>query len=488
MNTAGPVNTRGRVIVVGLGPAGADLLLPAARAAIEATPPGRRFTRTARHPAVADLAAEGVVFESFDEVYDSALTTQAVYASIADRLTAAAESGDVSYAVPGSPAVAERSVELLRARLADRVVVVPGLSFVDLAWARLGVDPTKGARAADGQWLPTTLGEGPLLIGHCHSTMVLSDVKLALLERLDGEAPVTVLQRLGLPDEAVFSLPLGELDREFEPDHLTSVFVDLPGGVGPGEAWERLVVLIERLRAPGGCPWDAEQTHHSLARHLVEETYEVIEAIDGLPPSAPRGPDPIPEGAYELLEEELGDLACQVVFHATFAREAGAFTITDVLTGIHEKLVRRHPHVFGDVAVTGADQVVTNWEQIKKEEKGRTSLMDDVPKALPSLLYAHKLYRKAESAGLKFTAADVTPALTRLGEPDPPGEEELGEALAALVYLARLTGIDAEAALRGWAGRFKARFQALEAAAEVKGQRLEDLPSEDRLALWDQVG
>src|SRR5439155_4732387 len=139
---------------------------------------------------------------------------------------------------------------------------------------------------------------------------------------------------------------------------------------GPGEAWERLVALIERLRAPGGCPWDAEQTHHSLARHLIEETYEVIEAIEALPASAPGGPDLVPEGAYAALEEELGDLACQVVFHATFAREAGAFTITDVLTGIHDKLVRRHPHVFGDVSVTGADQVVANWEQIKREEKG----------------------------------------------------------------------------------------------------------------------
>ena len=174
------------------------------------------------------------------------------------------------------------------------------------------------------------------------------------------------------------------------------------------------MALIERLRAPGGCPWDAEQTHHTLARHLIEETYEVIEAIEALPASAPgSGPEPVPDGAYEHLEEELGDLACQVIFHATFAREAGAFTITDVLAGIHDKLVRRHPHVFGDVAVSGADEVVANWEVIKREEKGRTSLMDGVSRHLPSLLYAHKLYRKAASAGLTFGTADE--ALARAG-------------------------------------------------------------------------
>ncbi len=481
---------RGRVFAVGLGPAGVDLLLPVARTVITGVPPGRRFARTGRHPAVAELVAEGVEFTVFDALYDGAGSTAEVYQGIAARLAAAAEEGDVCFAVPGSPAVGERSVELLRQTLGERLVVVPGLSFVDLAWTRLGVDPTNGARVADGQVLPAALPEGPVLISHCHNRHVLSDVKLALLERLPGEAPVTVLQRLGLPDERVVRLPLAELDRDVEPDHLTSVFAELSPG-GPGEAWERLVALIERLRAPGGCPWDAEQTHHSLGRHLIEETYEVIEAIEGLPASAPAGPDPVPAGAYEALEEELGDLACQVVFHATFAREAGAFTITDVLTGIHDKLVRRHPHVFGDVSVSGADQVVANWEQIKKEEKGRASLMDGVPKGLPSLLYAHKLYRKAESAGLRFDREDSALAVTRhtdrLVEGSGDAERDLGEALAALVSLARLAGVDAEAALRGWAGRFRTRFQSLENAVAARGDSLGQLAPEDRMALWDQV-
>jgi tetrapyrrole methylase family protein/MazG family protein len=257
------------------------------------------------------------------------------------------------------------------------------------------------------------------------------------------------------------------------------------------------VALIERLRAPGGCPWDAEQTHHSLARHLIEESYEVIEAIEALPASAPApGPEPVATGAYEHLEEELGDLACQVIFHATFAREAGAFTITDVLGGIHDKLVRRHPHVFADVAVSGADEVVANWEVIKREEKGRASLMDGVPRHLPSLLYAHKLYRKAGSAGLTFGTADdavarVEAELAGLaaadGVPADEAERRLGEALAAVVHLARLVGVDGESALRGWAGRFKDRFQTLEALAAERGEAVESMPPSTVATLWEQT-
>jgi tetrapyrrole methylase family protein/MazG family protein len=347
----------------------------------------------------------------------------------------------------------------------------------------------------DGKALPTALPAGPVLVSHCHSKLVLSDVKLALLERLPGEAPVTVLARLGLPDEAVTTVVLEDLDRVVEPDHLTSVFVEVPPG-GPGEAWERLVALIERLRAPGGCPWDAEQTHHTLARHLIEESYEVIEAIEALPASAPApGPEPVAEGAYAHLEEELGDLACQVIFHATLARESGAFTITDVLGGIHDKLVRRHPHVFADVAVSGADEVVANWEVIKREEKGRTSLMDGVSKHLPSLLYAHKLYRKAGSAGLDFGTPGEALAsinvelggLTAPGAPPDEVERRLGEALAAVVHLARLAGVDGESALRGWAGRFKDRFQTLEALAAERGETVESMPPSTVATLWEQT-
>ena len=176
----------------------------------------------------------------------------------------------------------------------------------------------------------------------------------------------------------------------------------------------RLFQLAKRLRDPGGCPWDAEQTHHSLTRYLLEESYEVVEAVEALPADGPIEP-----AAYAALEDELGDLLYQVVFHAVIAQESGAFTMADVARGIHDKLVRRHPHVFGDVVAAGqcrtdvsTSDVMRNWEQIKKDEKGTTSIVEGITPGLPSLLYTHKLFRKAASVGLD--PGDLGEALDRI--------------------------------------------------------------------------
>ncbi len=489
----------GRVVVVGLGPAGADLVVPRARSALERT--GHRYVRTARHPAVADLAAEGIAFESFDERYDAATSLDDVYASIAETLVAAAlEHGEVCYAVPGSPTLAERTVELLRERDVE-VEVIAGMSFADLAWVRLGVDPLRGARVIDGRSFAVDAAgaAGQMLIAQCDSPPVLSDVKLTLLETLAPAHPVTVLQGLGLADERVFDVELADLDRSFEPDHLTSLFVDT-GSSTPAAELVRLIALAERLRGPGGCPWDAEQTHHSLARHVLEEAYEVVEAIERLPTDAPRRDEPSPSDDYAALEDELGDLLFQVVIHSVLAAEEGAFTITDVARGIHDKLIRRHPHVFGDVRVSGADEVVGNWEQIKKGEKGSASLLEGLTPGLPSLLYAHKLMRKAESVGLtpggSPGAGDAGDALARLARVveafarAAPEESEhlLGETLAAAVMVARNAGIDAESALRGWAARFRDRFTAMEEIASARGIQLGSAAADTVDALWAEAG
>ncbi|MDQ1520298.1 MAG: tetrapyrrole methylase family protein / MazG family protein, partial [Actinomycetota bacterium] len=255
----------GRVVVVGLGPAGADLLLPVARDAIERA--AVRYARTLRHPAIADLARDGMLFETFDASYDDASDLDAVYVSIVDALVdAAGHHGDVLYAVPGNPVVAERTVALLRSRDVD-VVVVPGLSFADLAWTRVGVDPMHGARVVDAHDFAVSAAGvgGPLLIAQCDDRFVCSDVKLALLEALPPDHAVTVLQRLGLPDEHIEVVRLEDVDRVVVPDHLTSLFVDT-GHVSIANELARFVALVERLRGPGGCPWDAAQTHHSLRR------------------------------------------------------------------------------------------------------------------------------------------------------------------------------------------------------------------------------
>ncbi|HEX6310430.1 MAG TPA: nucleoside triphosphate pyrophosphohydrolase [Acidimicrobiia bacterium] len=486
----------GRVVVVGLGPAGADLLLPAARAALARAEV--RFVRTTRHPAVDDLAREGVELRGLDDAYDAAAHLDEAYDTIVARVLAAAEAhGAVAYAVPGNPVVAERTVARLReAARAGAVTleIVPGLSFAELAWSRVGADPMSGTRVVDGRELVDV--DGPTLIAQCDSKLVLSDVKLALLERLAPGTPVTVLRHLGLPDEEVRTVPLAELDHAVEPDHLTSLFVDAPTGAAPHEL-ARLLALAERLRRPGGCPWDAEQTHHSLTRYLLEEAYEVVDAVEALPADAPaRAEGAAP--AYAGLEDELGDLLYQVIFHAVLAEEAGAFTMADVARGIHDKLVRRHPHVFGDVAAETSSDVMRNWEQIKKDEKGASSIVAGITPGLPSLLYTHKLLRKAASVGLdpgsRTEALDrLARALADLRRAEGTGadlgavEAGLAEVLAAAVVLARSAGIDAESVLRGWAARFRDRFLALERLATARDLDLATLDPAAVQALWSET-
>ena len=469
-----------RVVVVGLGPAGTDLLVPRARAAIERV--ATRYVRTERHPAVTDLAG---VYDTADEIDD-------VYPRIVDALcAAAAEHGEVVYAVPGNPVVAERSVLLLheRARAGEITLeVVPGVSFAELAWARVGVDPLDGARVVDGRALdPADLeAGGPVLVAQVDSALVASEVKLALLDRAGPDTPVTVLQRLGLGDELVTTVPLAELDRAVTPDHLTTVFVELPPG--SADTFAALVTLARRLRGPGGCPWDAEQTHHSLTRYLLEEAYEVVDAIEAVP-AEPEPGVPVDPGAYADLVDELGDLLFQVVFHAILGEEAGEFTTADIAQGIHAKLVRRHPHVFGEVDAETSDDVVRNWEQIKKRERNTDSLVDSVSPGLPALLYTHKLFRKAASVGLDpGDRASAAVALERAAASVEDGATDadalVGDVLAAAVVLARDSGIDAESALRGWAGRYRSRFQRMEGLARDRGVDLHALEPAAVDALW----
>jgi tetrapyrrole methylase family protein/MazG family protein len=408
------------VIVVGLGPAGPDLLTAGTLAAIERVP--QRFLRTRRHPAASAVPDAS----DFDDRYEAATSFEEVYTAIVDALVeAAGQHGEVLYAVPGSPVVAERAVELLLADERVEVEVLPALSFLDLAWARLGVDPVAlGARLVDGRRFEVeAAGErGPLLVGQCDQRHVLSDIKLSV----DEGPEVVVLQRLGLPDEAVRTVAWDDLDRAVEPDHLTSLWIPTMAEPVAAEL-VRFHHLVRRLRAE--CPWDREQTHASLTRHLLEETYEVLEAIDHVDERSGAG--------YEHLEEELGDLLFQVVFHSVLAAEEGQFTLADVARGIHDKLRDRHPHVFDPTAEdVDTATLATEWERRKVEEKGRDSVMDGIPAALPALAYAAKVQKKAASQGVDWRSL--------------PGIEpgSLEARLLALVDEARTAGDDPEARLR----------------------------------------
>ncbi len=501
-----------RVVVVGLGPGDPGLVSLATREAIDAVPAALRFVRTCRHPS-AHLVAGAA---SFDGRYEAGATLEEVYRGIVATLLDAARagesvvtghgavagSGEVLYAVPGSPLVAERTVELLRAegpRCGVSVVVLPALSFLDLAWARLGVDPVAaGVRLVDGHRFATEAAgvTGPLLVGQCDRRLVLSDIKLAV-EQEDGEpGPVVFLQRLGLPDEAVTEVAWSDLDRSVEADHLTSLWIPQLAPPVAGEV-ARLVELMRELRAR--CPWDRAQSHASLRRHLLEESYEVLEAIDELPAG---------EG-WEHLEEELGDLLFQVVFHAQLAGEEGRFGFSDVARGIHDKLVARHPHLFaGDVQADSSDE---SWEQRKLREKGRTSVVDGVPLSLPALARAEKLQRRAVTLGLDLPdagaawsalegeLAGLREAVAASGAggagagsgTEPEVAALVGGVLFGVVDLARKLDVDAEAALRCAAGRFARRVAAAErlaAAAGVAQDTLAALPPAELDAVWQAAG
>jgi tetrapyrrole methylase family protein / MazG family protein len=502
-----------RVTVVGLGPAGPDLRTAATAELLASA--SVAFLRTDRHPAAADLSA----VPSFDGHYEVAGSFDEVYGRIVEDLvvaaTAAAGRGEpVVYGVPGSPLVAERTVELLRADPRVAVTIVPALSFLDLAWARLGVDPVAvGVRLVDGTRFETeAAGErGPLLVAQCWSADVLSAIKLSVdVDRFPAGQPAptaTVLHHLGLADERVETVDWDDLDRAVAPDHLTSVWI--PSLAGPvASDLVALDQLVRRLRQD--CPWDREQTHASLTRHLLEESYEVIDAIDELTRAeaavgegaAADGDGAVAIGggtaavadAVDHLEEELGDLLFQVYFHSCLAAEAGRFTLADVARGVHDKLVVRHPHVFGGVVADDAGTVVGNWEQIKKAEKGRESVTDGIPAALPALALAAKLARKAETvpgaeppgfddersraeailAGLPVPGTPpgrgTAPGQTA-PRPGPPADvtDEVGELLLAVTNASRLLGVDPEDALRAAANRLRQRIRAVEQSSKGVG-------------------
>jgi len=428
------------VEVVGLGPAGSEHLTEHTRRVIASTP--RRFLRTAVHPG-ADAVPDA---ETFDDIYETAASFDDVYSEIVRRLVSAArEHGRVLYAVPGSPLVLERSVALLCAESGIDVILHPASSFLDLAWSRLAVDPVESSvTLVDGHTFAVSAAgrPGPFLVAHCHANWVLSEIKLAagddaLGHNNDG-LPVTILHHLGLPDEQVIETTWSEIDRTIEADHLTSLWI--PRLTVPvGSDLVRFHELARTLRRE--CPWDREQDHRSLLTYLLEEAHEVVDAVLELDPDDP--------GTDEHLVEELGDLLYQIEFHAAIAEEQGRFTMADVARGIHDKLVRRHPHVFETGSdEPGLDELIATWESIKRAERAErgdstAGPFDGVPRSSGALSYAAAILSKAAKVG-----HDHVPS----GADDP---DDLGAALLSLVAECRRSGVDPEVALRESVNRWR---------------------------------
>ena len=482
------------VTVVGLGPGPVGLVTQETIEAISSST--TRFVRTTRHPS-ATLVGSAV---SFDDEYERHDTFAEVYAAIAARVAdAALKDGSALYAVPGSPGVLEDGVRRLLSDERLEVRVLSAVSFLDLAWLRLGIDPVDvGVRLVDAHGFAESAANsaGPFLVAQCHADWVLSEIKLAH-ESARGDERVTVLHHLGLADERVLETTWDDLDRlershGLVVDHLTSLYVPQLAEPVAGEM-ARLHALARTLREQ--CPWDREQTHASLVRYLIEETYEVVDALNALDEDDP--------STDEALIEELGDLLYQIEFHTTIAEQQGRFSLADVARTTHEKLVRRHPHVFGDVQATNAGDVVTTWDEIKRAERA-AKIVDDAPdffagvsRAAPSLSLAQKLQKRAAEVG--FDWPDVHGASAKLDEEigelrvaaqsgDPAVVRmELGDVLFSVVNVARKLGLDAETALRDAADKFVARFTRVQQLAAQRGM---DLASSDLAqldSLWDEA-
>jgi len=477
-----------RVVIVGLGPGPRNTVTQATLEAIERI--DVQFVRTKRHP-TADLMPRTT---SFDSLYDTLPTFEDVYSAITEAVVAAAvKHGEVLYAVPGSPLILESSVAQLRADSRVEVQVLPALSFLDLAWEALGIDPVNaGVRLIDGhRFALEASGErGPLLVAQVHADWVLSDVKLSH-ESANGNEPVVLLHHLGLPDQRVEHTTWQELDRVLPADHLTTLYIPQMAEPVSGEL-ARLHQLARTLREQ--CPWDREQTHDSLIKHLIEETYEVVDAIEALDADDP--------ATDEAFIEELGDLLYQVEFHATIAEQQGRFSMADVARSIHDKLVRRHPHVFGDVVANSANDVVQTWDEVKRAEKksidGTASTFTGVAKSGPSLQYATKIQKRAADVGFDWPNADgafekiveesaeIRQAVALNSDPETV-RMELGDLLFSVVNLSRHLGHDAEQALRGASDKFRHRFEQVEQLALSRKIDLANAPLEQLDALWDEV-
>ncbi|BDU93423.1 nucleoside triphosphate pyrophosphohydrolase [Clostridium perfringens] len=449
------------------------------------------YFRTEKHPTVDFLKDEGIKFKSYDHAYEKYDSFDDVYKYIAeDLITKIKDDEDLIYAVPGHPLVAEKSVINLIELCKENNIqyeVLPAVSFVDAMMEALQVDPIEGVKIIDAfdmknQILDKRVGT---IITQVYNNFIASEVKLRLLEGYEDDTEIIFVRAAGVEGlESIRKIPLYELDWQEDIDYLTSIYI--PKDLGNKKDFQDLLDIIETLRNPGGCPWDREQTHESLKSALLEECYEVIDAIENEDEDA--------------LIEELGDVLLQVVFHASIGKEDGYFDIMDVIGGISNKMINRHPHVFGNEEANTSEQVLVNWDEIKKEEKGIKTLteeMQNIAKSLPATTRAYKVQKKAKKVG--FDWDDVNCAMDKVKEELNEIKEvyncedksiiegEVGDLLFACINVARFLEVDGELALDKTIKKFIKRFSYIENEAIKNNKNLKDMTLEEMDKLWEEA-
>ncbi len=450
---------------------------------------GNVFLRTGLHPGAEDLKEMGIEYESFDE-YSEADGSSIV--EMIDRLISSAyEHGEICYVVPGSPMICEKTVmQLANTVSMGRGIdldIRPGVSFVDAMAAELGLD-SSGIMLADAldldrHRIDTSMG---VIIAHVCDISAANEIKAKLSGIYGDNTLLTVVSGAGNGDiMKKTEIPLCQLDRIEWLDHLTSVYIAPVKLESKNRySFDDFKRITDKLR--GECPWDRQQTHDSLKQHLLEECYEVLHAIE--------------MEDDENLCEELGDLLLQIFLHSKIGEESGTFDIYEVVNGISKKMIRRHPHVFGNTAATTPNDVSKKWADIKREEKGfktQTEVMRSVPNNLPALMSSYKIQEKAAEVG--FDWDDVDGAMDKIYEETEEVrevykgsergriEEEIGDLLFAVVNVARFLKIQPEFALKKASDKFISRFEYIEAAAGSKNQKLQNMSLGQMNMLWNEA-
>lgn len=443
--------------------------------------------RTDQHPAVAELRSEGIVLTSFDEVYEKHDSFQRVYEEIVEKLLVLCEKQAVTYVVPGHPLVAEQTVQLLVEKERAGIVkldIAGGNSFLDPIFAALRIDPIEGFQLLDGTDMKRddVYMTQHVLIGQVYDAFIASEVKLSLMEKYAYDHPITIVTAAGSAGEKLRTVPLFELDRVTEIDNLTTIYVPpVFERENRLKEWSTFRELIAALRAPGGCPWDREQTNVSLKRYLIEEAHELLEAIDA--------------EDDEGIIEELGDVLLQVFLHAQIGEDDGYFTMEEVLESVGSKMIRRHPHVFGDENVINSEEVLQNWQEIKQGEKPqKESLLDGQARHTSSLLTSFNYQKEAAKVG--FTWSNISGAFEKFqeewGEFQHEVEngtnarqlDELGDVLFTIVNIARFLKLSPEEAMVHANQKFKSRFTFVEGYVKEGSRPFSDYTEDELEVFW----
>jgi len=477
--------------IVGLGPGAKEALTLGTLDVLKDS--DKIYLRTKKHPTVEYLQKENIEFETFDDKYETYKSFDQVYEAIAKDIIETHEKyKEVVYAVPGHPLVAEKSVNNLIEMCEDKSIefkIYPAVSFIDAMIEALKIDPINGIKVIDAFDINNQILDkrADTIITQVYDMFIASEAKLKLSSYYGDDYEIYFIRAAGVQgEESIRKIKLYQLDRQKDIDYLTSLYIpkDVENKI---KDFNDLLGVMDVLRSEDGCDWDRKQTHNSLKRYLIEESYEVLEAIDN-------------EDDNELIEE-LGDVLFQIIFHAQIGKEEGYFDINDVIKEIYEKMVRRHPHIFKDNnCEVLANQVEDKWDEIKKEEKGfktHTEGLKHIAKVLPALIRAEKVQKKA--AKVNFDFKTIEDAMNKVSEEFEELNnvyknknkekilEEVGDLIFTVVNIARFLDIDPEYALNYSIDKFINRFEYIEKVAAKKGISLEDMTLDDMNILWEDI-